>query len=233
MLQTVNSLHQQFVLPILRENTAEAAWWCIEQLVAAQFQVIELTWTTPEASRILRDAARQWPHVCFGAGSVQQEVNAKAAIEAGAKFLVSPSGLNTWVTALTDEASARGVVLIPGALTPTEIEALAHSGTAMVKVFPIQAVGGASYLKAIMPPLKASEKQAKLLATGGIDLSEVSAYRDAGAWAVGLGRCLFPNVFVASRDAHALRTLWHEDLGWDVENGGFLDTSSTGVVAVQ
>ncbi|HEY9812595.1 MAG TPA: keto-deoxy-phosphogluconate aldolase, partial [Candidatus Sericytochromatia bacterium] len=93
-----------------------------------------------------------------------------------------------------------GVPIIPGALTPTEIVQAWNAGASCVKVFPVQAVGGASYIKSLQAPLG----KIPLIPTGGVTLDNAKAFLDAGAIAVGVAGDLFPQELVAAQGWDAI-----------------------------
>ena len=115
----------------------------------------------------------------IGAGTVLDADSARACVDAGARFIVSPS-----LDIPTIEACRRlGVPVFPGALTPTEIVTAWKAGADAVKVFPASAVGGAAYLKSLKAPLPHIE----LIPTGGVSLENAAAFIAAGAFALGVG----------------------------------------------
>ncbi|MCU0596648.1 MAG: 2-dehydro-3-deoxyphosphogluconate aldolase, partial [Desulfobacterota bacterium] len=117
--------------------------------------------------------------VVIGAGTVLDAETAKEAVLAGARFLVSPS-LNLDLIHFAREA---GVVVIPGAMTPTEIVTAWNAQADLVKVFPAGPVGGPEYIRAIKAPLP----QIPLVPTGGVNLQNAAAFIRAGAAALGVG----------------------------------------------
>jgi 2-dehydro-3-deoxyphosphogluconate aldolase / (4S)-4-hydroxy-2-oxoglutarate aldolase len=129
---------------------------------------------------------------------------AQSCIQAGAKFIVAPA-LNVETVALCNRL---GVLIAPGALTPTEIVAAHEAGGDVIKVFPCDALGGASYLRSLRAPLA----NIPLIPTGGVTLETVSDFLKAGAVAVGVGTALVdPKLsheeLVARAKAFCLRSL--------------------------
>ncbi len=181
------------VVGILRSSTSTAAVEAALAAVRAGLQVLEVTFTTPGALEALRTLRQQLPeHVRLGAGTVMTAEEGRAALEAGAEFLVSPH-LGEDLLAL---ASETGVPYLPGVLTPSEIVRALGLGAQMVKVFPAGSSGGLAYIKDLLGPLP----HLKILATGGIRPGEVPAYLQAGVWAVGLGSNLFPKAALERGD---------------------------------
>ena len=151
-------------------------------LVDAGIPGIEVTLDSRGALQViprLRD--RYGEGVCIGAGTVMTLNDAKAAVDAGAEYLISPH-TNLEVV---EWAAANGVPAMPGALTPTEVVRAWDAGAAVVKIFPAGPLGPA-HLKGLKGPLS----EIRLLPTGGIDASNARAYLDAGAVAVGVGSWL-------------------------------------------
>jgi 2-dehydro-3-deoxyphosphogluconate aldolase/(4S)-4-hydroxy-2-oxoglutarate aldolase len=115
----------------------------------------------------------------LGVGTVRSVADAELAVEAGAAYLVAPD----FRPEVVDWAVGRGVPVVPGALTPTEVAAAWAAGATAVKVFPVSAVGGPAYLKAVRAPLP----EVPLVPTGGVGIDDIGAYLAAGAVAVGIG----------------------------------------------
>ena len=129
---------------------------------------------------IAEAVARYGDQVLIGAGTVLDEEQARACIDAGARFIVAPI-VDVPTIAVCRRAE---VAVLPGALTPTEVVQAWRAGADFVKVFPCSAVGGASYIKALRAPLP----QIRLVPTGGVTLGTVGEFFAAGASAVGVGR---------------------------------------------
>ncbi|MEM9165062.1 MAG: hypothetical protein AAGC54_18585, partial [Cyanobacteria bacterium P01_F01_bin.4] len=121
----------------------------------------------------------------------------ETAIATGAQFAFSPY-TSPKMLAL---AASKGVPLIPGAMTPTEIVTAWQAGATAVKVFPISTLGGAAYIRSLQGPLG----QIPLIPTGGIDLSMAPELLRAGAIAVGLSSALFPTADIKAQNWSAIR----------------------------
>lgn len=176
-MSVLDDLRAQRVLPILRAPTAERFPAVVAALGEAGLPLVELTMTSAGAL----EALAALPAGTAGMGSVTTPAQAEAALEAGAAFLVTPAA----APAVIAHVAGR-VPVIAGALTPSEIVAAHVAGAALVKVFPVSAVGGASYIKAVRGPLPDIE----LVATGGVTPGDAGAYLRAGCAAVGLGGAL-------------------------------------------
>jgi 2-dehydro-3-deoxyphosphogluconate aldolase/(4S)-4-hydroxy-2-oxoglutarate aldolase len=170
-----------------------------EALVAGGVDVLEVTFTVPQAHRVLEQvAARLGDRVLLGAGTVLDTETARIALLAGAQFIVSPV-VNTEVIQLCRRYDK---LVMPGALTPTEILTAWQAGADIVKVFPSD-ITGPAYLKAVHGPLP----QIRLMPTGGVNLQTAADFLKAGACALGIGSSLVEPAAVAAGDFERIRTL--------------------------
>lgn len=150
-----------------------------EAIEAGGVRVIEFTMNTPNALEAIGQLAREkGDRILLGAGTVLDPETGRAALLAGAQFLVAPN-LNPAVIELARRYSK---VVVPGALTPTEIVTAWECGADVVKVFPAS-LGGPQYIKDILGPLP----HIRLLPTGGVNLENIPAFIAAGASAVAVG----------------------------------------------
>lgn len=150
-----------------------------DALLAAPILAMEITLNTGNAlESIARLRERAGENMLVGAGTVRTVEQAKAAVTAGAQFLVSP-GLNP---AVVKWARAKDMLHVPGVFTPTEAETAVVAGCRLLKLFPAGIVGPA-YLKALRAPLDDVE----FVPTGGITVDNLAQYVRAGAVAVGVG----------------------------------------------
>lgn len=167
-------MYGQAVLPVLRSPSWERAVDTVCALREAGAAVVELTTSTPQwATALERLGAGGDP---VGVGTIRSTDDARRALAAGAAFLVSPFPVEG-VAQLAGEA---GIPFLQGGLTPAELNLAAPSGIA--KVFPAH-LGGPRYLRSLAPVLPG----VRLVPTGGIGWDDVSAYLEAGAFAVGIG----------------------------------------------
>lgn len=176
--QTREQLYSEKAVVILREKSADLVRKKAHAARDGGLRIQEITWTTPAVAELIREFTKE--HLgTIGAGTILTLEDAKQAVDAGAKFLVSPvftPVVNAW-------AKKKGVVYIPGCATPNEIMRAWQDGARPVKVFPVPDFGGAAYIKHLLAPLPFLE----LMPTGGLGLADVKPYLDAGAKAVGLG----------------------------------------------
>jgi 2-dehydro-3-deoxyphosphogluconate aldolase / (4S)-4-hydroxy-2-oxoglutarate aldolase len=182
------------IVPVIRLPSAELALRAAEAVFSGGIPVFEITLTVPDAVGLIRALADRYAsRAVVGAGTVLGADEARACIDAGAEFIVSPgTDLPT-----IEAARARDVVVMPGALTPTEVMTAWKAGADMVKIFPCSALGGAKYLRALKAPLP----HVKVLPTGGVNLETAGDYLAAGAAALGIGSELVdPAIVSAGRD---------------------------------
>ena len=179
-METKAMIEKTGLVPVLRASSAEEGHALVEALLAGGVNIVEVTMTVPGAVELLRELKSNYGNtLLLGSGTVTDARQARATIEAGAEFVVSPS-LHLDVIAATKEM---GKVSIPGAFTPTEVIAAWRAGAEYVKVFPCSAAGGASYLKALRAPFP----DLRLIPTGGVTLATATEYLSAGAAALGVG----------------------------------------------
>lgn len=184
------------VVAVVRLDSGEQLINVAEALKAGGMSIIEFTVSTPGAIDMIKQAtARYGNEVLMGAGTVLDPETARAAILAGAEFIVTPA-LNL---ATIELCKRYGKPIIPGAFTPTEILTAWQAGADMVKVFPAD-LGGPGYIKAVLAPLP----QVRLAPTGGVSAENAAAYLKAGATAVGVGGRLVDKAAVARGDWAAI-----------------------------
>jgi 2-dehydro-3-deoxyphosphogluconate aldolase/(4S)-4-hydroxy-2-oxoglutarate aldolase len=147
-------------------------------LLDAGVEVAELSLAAPGAAEAIARWRASFPELVVGAGTVLDAADCESALAAGAEFLVAPG----FSREVSDRARGAGVPHVPGALTPSEIQACLAAGSTLVKLFPAMPLGH-RYMSALLGPLP----HLRLLATGGIDESNAGAFLAAGAAAVAVG----------------------------------------------
>lgn len=170
----------------------------IEGLASGGFVNVEITMNTPDAEAQIREAVRVAKgRLHVGAGTVLDREGLERALGAGAAFVVTPSTNGAVISACV----RRGVPVMPGALSPTEIHAAWEKGARWVKVFPADRLGPVfiRQVKEILPAIR-------LMPTGGVGLGSLAAYREAGASACGIGAPLFEGIDW-QREAEAVMSL--------------------------
>lgn len=185
------SIHQQFVIPVIREKDEETLFSLCMALREGGMKVLEVTLMSESALKVIRRLSKE-NDLIIGAGTVINSSQAKQVIEAGANFLVSP-GLDE---ASVIYARSCNALFIPGAMTPTEVMRARSLGCNLVKVFPVTSLGGVNYIKNLQGPFPGMN----WMATGGITPADVLSYFEAGISSVGLGGQLTPKEKIAAGD---------------------------------
>ena len=180
-------------VPIIRTDKPESAVQVAGAIRDGGAPLLEITMTVPGALNIIKEIVDAFGNtVMVGAGTILDCETARMAILAGADFIVAPA---------LDDATIRlcrryAKIVMPGALTPTEILRAWELGADFVKVFPADALGGPSYIKAVKAPLP----QVDLVPTGGVDIDTAAEFIRAGAAAVGVGSALVEKKIIAAGD---------------------------------
>lgn len=167
------------IVPVVRAATPEKALAAGRAVAAGGVPIVEVTMTVPGSLEVIAELKKTAADVLIGAGTVLDGAAASKCIAAGAEFIVSP-GLHAGVIEAAKEA---GKLVLPGALTPTEVVEAWKAGADMVKIFPCGAVGGASYIRALRKPLP----HIPMVPTGGVNLETAADFLRAGAAALGIG----------------------------------------------
>jgi 2-dehydro-3-deoxyphosphogluconate aldolase / (4S)-4-hydroxy-2-oxoglutarate aldolase len=169
------------VVPIVRTTSTEWAEELAAILVGAGLDIVEITFTVPNAPAVIERLRKRFPAVLVGAGTVTDAAAADQAVAAGAHFLLSPA----LSPGMVEVARRHEILAIPGAYTPTEVLSALEGGAALIKLFPAD-VGGPAHLRALRAPLP----RARFLPTGGVRPDNVAEWFAAGAAAVGIGSAL-------------------------------------------
>jgi 2-dehydro-3-deoxyphosphogluconate aldolase/(4S)-4-hydroxy-2-oxoglutarate aldolase len=176
----MHRLMAEGLVPVVRVASASEAMDVARALKEGGVGLIEITMTVPGAMGLIEELARNYGNeIIMGAGTILDPETGRAALLAGARFVVSPT-LNFELIALCRRYAA---VVIPGAMTPTEILTAWEAGADMVKVFPAAQLGGPAYIKALRGPLP----QIPLVPTGGVNIENAGAFIQAGAAALAVG----------------------------------------------
>jgi len=198
----ITILAETGVVPVVELGAVEQAPPLLEALLAGGCPVAEITLRTPaglEAIRLLRGA---YPEAVVGAGTVRSLADARAVIDAGAQFVASP-GTNPDLVAVCRQA---GVAVLPGACTPTEVDAAVRAGADAVKFFPAVAMGGIPVLKALAGPFR----DVAFVPTGGIDAGNLAAYLAVPNVVACGGSWLVAPELLARREFDRIETLTRE-----------------------
>ncbi|MBO7662168.1 MAG: bifunctional 4-hydroxy-2-oxoglutarate aldolase/2-dehydro-3-deoxy-phosphogluconate aldolase [Clostridia bacterium] len=168
MTEMMKQLQKLGIVPVVVLNDAEDALPLAERLVKGGLPCAEVTFRTAAAEESIRRMVKAFPEMIVGAGTVLTTEQADRAIDAGAKFIVSP-GLNPKVT---EYVLKKGVPMTPGVCTPTEVEAALQFGLDVVKFFPAEPSGGLKMIKAMAAPYVGLN----FMPTGGISAANVREY---------------------------------------------------------
>jgi 2-dehydro-3-deoxyphosphogluconate aldolase/(4S)-4-hydroxy-2-oxoglutarate aldolase len=187
------------IVAVIRAPRGDLLADVAEALLAGGVEVMEVTFTVPRALQVLEQVAdRIGDKILLGAGTVLDTETARAAMLAGAEFLVSPT-VNLDVIRLCRRYDK---AVMPGAFTPTEVLTAWEAGADIVKIFPSD-VTGPQYIKALRGPLP----QVRMMPTGGVNLETAAAFLRAGACALGIGGSLVEPKAVASGDLKRIESL--------------------------
>jgi 2-dehydro-3-deoxyphosphogluconate aldolase/(4S)-4-hydroxy-2-oxoglutarate aldolase len=187
------------LIPSIRVDSAEAAIFAAENVAAGGIPIVEIAATIPNVDQVIRDLTRQFPKLIVGAEVVAGFDEARHKLDAGAMFLTGP-GFDPEVTGYCVE---KEIVVIPGALTPTEVLVAYRAGADFVKVFPCADVGGERYIRALKAPLP----HVPLIAAGGVKQSTAAHFITAGAVALGVGEHLIPRQAIRFKEGAWIREL--------------------------
>jgi 2-dehydro-3-deoxyphosphogluconate aldolase/(4S)-4-hydroxy-2-oxoglutarate aldolase len=182
---------QSQVIAVIRTMDFQLGLPMARAVVAGGMRLVEITWNSDRAADLIDQLRQEIPDCLIGAGTLLTLEDMRRAIAAGAQFLFTPHV----ETLLIRAAVEQDMPIVAGALTPTEIVQAWQAGATCVKVFPVHALGGASYIRSLQGPLG----QIPLIPTGGITIENTSAFLQAGAVAVGLSGDLFPAQVVQRR----------------------------------
>jgi 2-dehydro-3-deoxyphosphogluconate aldolase/(4S)-4-hydroxy-2-oxoglutarate aldolase len=178
--QIRNKIVEIGIVPVVRAASAQQAMQAAAAVCAGGIPIVEITMTVPGATDVIAQLAKTMGNdVIIGAGTVLDAEAAERCIDVGAEFLVSPG----FDLATVQFAKQQGILIMAGALTPTEVIAAWKAGSDFVKIFPCGTVGGAKYIKA----LKAPFPQVAMVPTGGVNLDTAADFIQAGAAALGIG----------------------------------------------
>ncbi|MEW4569092.1 bifunctional 4-hydroxy-2-oxoglutarate aldolase/2-dehydro-3-deoxy-phosphogluconate aldolase [Tautonia sp. JC769] len=187
------------IVAVVRSESGEQLADVVRALADGGVTAAEITFTVPDATEVIRVVRKALgDRIVLGAGTVLDPETARAALLAGAEFLVSPT-VNTEVIRLCRRYDK---AIMPGAFTPTEVLTAWEAGADIVKVFPAD-VGGPGYLKALRGPLP----QVRVMPTGGVDLTTAQAFLKAGACCLGVGSSMVEPEAIRTGNLDRLRSL--------------------------
>jgi 2-dehydro-3-deoxyphosphogluconate aldolase / (4S)-4-hydroxy-2-oxoglutarate aldolase len=188
---------QERIIAVIRSSDLHVGKKMAQAVAAGGIKLIEITANSDRPWELIESLRSELPDCSIGTGTVLSLADVRNAIACGAEYLFTPHvDLN-----LIQAAIAAEIPIVPGALTPTEIITAWQAGATAVKVFPIQAVGGVSYLQVLQGPIS----QIPLIPTGGVTVTNAPDFLAAGAIAVGLAGSLFPHNEIVREDWQSVR----------------------------
>ena len=181
------------IIPAIRVHSAEDALFAAEAVARGGIPIVEVTITVPGALDVIHQLAVNRLDVIQGAGTVLDLGWARRCVDAGAQFLTSPG----FDPKIVEFAAHENIVILPGALTATEVMDAAKAGADFIKIYPCAQVGGPSYIRALKSPFP----ELRFIASGGVTQMTVTEYIRAGAAAVGIGADLIHQDAIKRREA--------------------------------
>jgi 2-dehydro-3-deoxyphosphogluconate aldolase/(4S)-4-hydroxy-2-oxoglutarate aldolase len=181
----MRELERHRLVAVVRSKSAEDALVTADATAAGGAKFVEITFSVPGAIEVIGKLAKR-ADLYVGAGTVLSTAQARAAIDAGAQFVVAPS-LELELIALCHEA---GVACFPGAATPTEILTAARAKADLVKIFPVDCVGGPYFIKQMAGPFP----EVRFMVSGGVSLGNVKEYVQIGVTGICLGSAYLRNL---------------------------------------
>lgn len=194
--EKLNLIRETGIIAIMRAQSSGQLIGAADAIKKGGVRAIEVTMTTPGALNVIAEATERYgQEVLFGAGTVLDTETARAAILAGAGFVVTPT-LKPEVIELCNRYS---IPVVPGCFTPTEMLTAWEAGADMIKLFPAE-VGGPELIRALLAPLP----QLQIVPVGGVDLNTAAAFIRNGAVALGVGSSLINQKLLDAGDMDEL-----------------------------
>jgi 2-dehydro-3-deoxyphosphogluconate aldolase / (4S)-4-hydroxy-2-oxoglutarate aldolase len=191
--QWLKLLRKYRAIAVIRSQKQELAIATAKAVASGGMKLIEITWNSDRPKETIETIKQELPDCILGAGTIVNDRDLTEAIAAGAEFVFSP---HTNKKLIETAIAKYNVPIIPGALTPTEIITAWQAGASCVKVYPIEAVGGANYLKSLQGPIG----HIPLIPTGGVTTENAKQMLDAGAIAVGMSSHLISPSLVTDKN---------------------------------
>lgn len=189
-------LQKERAIAVIRAQNWQEGCQMAQAVAAGGMKLIEITWNSDRPEKTISYLRQELPDCQIGSGTLLNLEHLEMAIASGAEFLFTPHIDLT----LIQTAIKANIPIVPGALSPTEIVTAWQAGASCIKVFPIQSVGGASYIRSLQGPLG----NIPLIPTGGVTLKNAKEFLQAGAIAVGLAGDLFPQNLINKADWQAI-----------------------------
>ena len=204
MDEVLEQLSELGLVPVVEVPEASGALALADALTAGGLPCLEVTFRTPAAAAAISAISRDRPAVLVGAGTVLSPAQVDVAADAGARFVVSP-GFDAAVVA---RCRARSISVMPGVVTPTEVQAALAQGCGTLKFFPAEASGGAGYLRALIAPFG----DLRLIPSGGIDPTNLSTYFAIPQVVAVGGSWIAPRSLLDARDFAAVEARTREGM---------------------
>jgi 2-dehydro-3-deoxyphosphogluconate aldolase/(4S)-4-hydroxy-2-oxoglutarate aldolase len=197
--EVLAKIHEVGIMPGIRSSSAEDGRFAADAIGRGGIPIVEITMTMPRAIEVISEMARNSPGIIVGAGTVLDLETARRCLDAGAGFLTSP-GLDLKIVEFSVK---QNILVIAGAMTPTEVITAWQAGSELVKVFPCAPIGGAAYIKALKGPFP----QVPMIAAGGVNQETAADFILAGAAALGIGGRLIPKAVIEKRQGERISEL--------------------------
>jgi 2-dehydro-3-deoxyphosphogluconate aldolase/(4S)-4-hydroxy-2-oxoglutarate aldolase len=208
--EILNRILEDGAVAVIRMSNSERLLRVADAVRKGGLSAIEITMTTPNALQVLEKCSQSLgDEIILGVGSVLDAETARLAIDAGARYVVSP----IFKLEIIREAHRHDVPAMPGTFTPTEIQLAHESGADIIKVFPADVLGMA-FFKGVMAPMP----HLKLMPTGGVSLTNAGEWLKAGACAVGVGSALLDKKAIAEEN-YSLLTQNAKTLMYSISSG--------------
>lgn len=192
----LSQLYKQRAIAVIRAPELELGLQMALAVASGGMRLIEITWNSDRPGKLITQLRDQLPECTIGTGTLFNLQQLEDAIACGSQFLFTPHVDSAMIQA----AVIKNIPIIPGALSPTEIVSAWVYGASCVKVFPVQAMGGANYIKSLQGPLG----HIPVIPTGGVTVENAKELIQAGAIAVGLSGELFPQQLVKAENWQAI-----------------------------
>jgi len=200
-MNVVEKIGRVRIIPVVALDSEELVEPLAEALLKAGLDVMEVTFRSAAAAPALRRIAARFPQMLLGAGTLLDPRQVDVAVDAGANFAVAP-GLNDRVV---DAARQAGVVMIPGVMTPSEVERAMSLGCRTLKFFPAESAGGVAMLKALDGPY--AHTGVRFVPTGGINMSNMLPYLERPSVIAVGGSWMVEKKLIAGRDWRQIEQL--------------------------
>ncbi|CAN1343809.1 KHG/KDPG aldolase [Linum perenne] len=210
---TLSSIHSSGIIACLRSSSAEIAFEAASAALDGGVSVLEITMSTPGVFQVLQRLVEAYPTACLGVGTVLSADDAMNAMNAGARFIMSPATIKD----VMDVVRGTELLYIPGVMTPTEMLFAYTAGAKIVKIYPVSALGGVQYIAALKKPFSHIPMVASQGVTLGLHLfpfrmnvvlcDSVRDYITQGASAVVLSDAIFSKEAMQQRNYNAVHQL--------------------------